>query len=416
MLLKERFYLFIISVLLVFLMPTALLAQNALATVLCFPLGAPDSEPVIELEGSRQLFFSFDDLSGEERGYNYKILHCDPEWNPSGLNSFMYLEGFAMNPLEEYDYSYNTDNDYVHYSLLLPNENVKFKISGNYLLQIVDSERPDSVLISQRFAVLENSVEINTSVVTSSLPEHLNASQQIDIAVRYGNLPVYNPMRDVRMYISRNQDPNTCRKLEPTFVRRGELVYGNGSDNLFDGLSPFRNFSSSDLVYYSQYVREIVKGPDGYQHVILQPASVPQRYVYTPDKNGGFIVDVENFVEDAGVEADYVFVHFALLYPEEIPDADVYVYGKFSGWHLLPELKMKYDYEHGAYVGEAFLKQGHYDYMFALLPKDRQKPEFVSLQNSFYQTRNEYNIRFYFYDMKLRCYRLVGYKKINAVL
>lgn len=408
-----NFFLYLILGVIGMVLP--LTGQSQIKTVQCFPVGSPFAEPIIELGSGLQLAFSFDDLSKEANTYTYKILHCDPDWNSSGLSPFTYLSGFFSNPVENYEYSYNTQIQYTRFSLLIPNDEVNMKISGNYLLQIFNDNDPDSAVISQCFSVLEKKVVITAAVINSTNPQYLTTSQQLNLSVTYDNLSIYNPVRDVRMYVTQNQDPRSRRNFEPTFVRQNQLVYGNGINNLFNGLSPFRNFQCSSLVYYTQYVKDVLKGPDGQYHFILQPGQVPQRYVPLPDEDGNYYVRAEN-VQNQNLEADYIVAHFALLYPEPIPSADVYIYGKFADWQLTPELKMTYDYKNKAYVGDAELKQGYYDYMFAVVPKATNKPDLVAMQNDFYQTINEYNIRFYYYDSHLMCFRFVGYQSLTSGL
>lgn len=107
-------------------------AQSQIRTVQCYPVGSPFAEPVIELGSGQQLFFSFDDLSSETNSYTYKIVHCDPDWNNSNLSSFTYLTGFFSNPLDNYEYSFNTVVPYTRFTLNLPNEEVGIKLSGNF--------------------------------------------------------------------------------------------------------------------------------------------------------------------------------------------------------------------------------------------------------------------------------------------
>lgn len=398
------------------LMFTGVQAQKSdIRTVQCYPVGNPFVEPIIELGSGQQLYFAFDDLSPEMNTYTYTIVHCDPDWNNSNLSSFNYLDGFVNNPVNDYNYSFNTQVQYVHYTLKLPNENVNMKLSGNYILQVFNDNNADSAVISQRFSVLEKKVGINAEVVTATIPSYLYTSQQLNFAVSYDNLPIYNPVRDVKAYVTQNQDPNLRRSFAPTFIRQNQLVYGDGSNNLFNGLSPFRNFQASSLVYFTQYVRDILKGPEGVYNVILVPGKVPQNYIPLPDRNGNYFIAAEN-VNNPQLEADYEIVHFAIYYPQPIPDADVYVYGKFSDWKLLPGQKMSYDAKNKAYVGQVELKQGYYDYMFAVVPKSNPKVDLVTMQGNFYQNRNDYNIRFYLYDYNLNYYRFIGYQELSSNL
>lgn len=382
-------------------------------TIECYPVGNPFAEPVIELGSNQQLFFAFDDLSPEVNSYSYRIVHCDPDWNPSNISTFTYLNGFLNNPLNNYDPSFDTKVPYTHFTLLFPNEESGVKISGNYILQVYNEDNPDSTVIAQRFSVVENQVLIRAAVNTTTSPQYLNTSQELNFTVNYDNLPIYNPMRDIKVYVTQNQDPNSRRNFTPTFVRQNQLVYGNGINNIFNGLAPFRNFDCSSLVYYTQYVKDVIKGPQGLYNFILQPGTVYTSYVPLPDRDGNFIIQAEN-VNNPTLDAQYVIVHFAIFYPEEIPEADVFIYGKFSGWRLLPDQQMEYDDKNKAYTGQAELKQGYYDYMYAVVLRGQTVPDLVKLQGNFYQNRNEYNIRCYMYDYNLGGYRFVGYTTVNT--
>jgi len=382
-------------------------------TIQCYPVGQPFAEPVIELGSGQQITLSFDDLSSDINSYSYRIVHCDPDWNVSNLSSFNYLNGFLTNPINNYNSSFDTQVAYTHFTLLFPNEDASVKLSGNYLIQVFNEDNPDSTVINQRFSVVENKVLIGGAATTTTLPQYLNTSQQLDFTVSYDNLPIYNPLKDVKVYVTQNQDPHSRRNFAPTFVRQNQLVYGNGVDNIFNGLAPFRNFDCSSLVYYTQYVKDVLKGPNGLYNYILQPGSVYTSYMSLPDRNGNFIIQAEN-VNNPDLEAQYIIAHFAIYYPQEIPQADVYIYGKFADWQLQPWQKMTYDYKNKAYVGQLELKQGYYDYRYAVVPRASQQPDLIMLQGNFYQNRNEYNIRCYLYDYNLGYYRMVGYKVING--
>lgn len=380
-------------------------------TVLCYPVDDYYAEPIIELGGRTQICFEFDDLSPEVNNYSYRIIHCDPDGNASNISSFHYVEGFNSQQITDYEFSFDTQIPYTHYTLLLPNEDMKIKLSGNYRIEVFKDENPDSIIISQPFAMIENKVSISSRLKNPSNTQYLNTSQEFGFTVHYDNVVINNPMRDVKCYVVQNQDPNSRRDFSPTFVRPNQLVYGDGINNIFNGLAPFRNFQSYSFVYFTQYVRQILKDPEGRYNIVLQPGKVYPSYVPQPGQNGGFVVKAEN-VAKPKLEADYAMVHFAVYAPQKIADADVYIYGKFSGWQFHPDLKMEYDTINRAYVGQTMLKQGDYDYMYAVLPVGEETPDLVSLQGNFYQHRNIYTIRCYLFDYQLGYYRLVGYKSV----
>ena len=90
--------------------------------------------PIIELNGQNTLNFQFDEMSHEAHSYSYKVLHCNADWTISNLNSSEYLSGFTTANITETKLSVNTTFLYTHYNFHLPNEDIGFKISGNYVV------------------------------------------------------------------------------------------------------------------------------------------------------------------------------------------------------------------------------------------------------------------------------------------
>ena len=56
-----------------------------LRTVNFGPTGFEHLFPMLELGGRQSLTLSFDDVESEVRNYVYTIIHCDRNWEPSGL-------------------------------------------------------------------------------------------------------------------------------------------------------------------------------------------------------------------------------------------------------------------------------------------------------------------------------------------
>ena len=52
----------------------------------------------------------------------------------------------------------------MNYRLYLPNDNIRFKVSGNYLLYVYEEERPDRVVCSVGFGVYELLIGIDVTV------------------------------------------------------------------------------------------------------------------------------------------------------------------------------------------------------------------------------------------------------------
>ncbi|MEL6719902.1 MAG: type IX secretion system plug protein domain-containing protein, partial [Bacteroidota bacterium] len=53
------------------------------------------SYPIIDLESGNRLKLSFDDLDYDVQNYFYRVVHCDMDWEVSGLSELEYIDGFT---------------------------------------------------------------------------------------------------------------------------------------------------------------------------------------------------------------------------------------------------------------------------------------------------------------------------------
>src|SRR5690625_6230581 len=98
------------------------------------------SQPRIISLGSN-VTLSFDDLHADEKDYYYRINHYNFDWTPSNISKNEYLDGFDESRIKNYANSINTLQSYSHYELRITNNDLnRFKISGNYILEIFDCD------------------------------------------------------------------------------------------------------------------------------------------------------------------------------------------------------------------------------------------------------------------------------------
>ena len=94
---------------------------------------------------------------------------------------------------------------------------------------------------------------------------------------------------------------------------------------------------------------------------------------------------------------------------------EVYLFGGLTDWTILPEYRMEYDENLGAYVGRALLKQGYYDYAYATLPlpandkpEAKPHPDITEVEGTWHETENQYTIFIYYRPFGGRYDQVIG--------
>ena len=91
-----------------------------------------------------------------------------------------YLEGFYEEPIVDYQFSFNTIQNYIHYQTLIPSANLKPTLSGNYLLIVFLENQKDQPILSQRMMIIDEKVSIKASVKRATDLEQRNYKHEID--------------------------------------------------------------------------------------------------------------------------------------------------------------------------------------------------------------------------------------------
>ena len=153
------------------------------------------SPPIIPLRGNVPIHISFDELSHTYQRYVYKIEHCEADWSVSQeLFESDYLEGFASgNPIDDVVESINTNVLYTHYSIRIPNEYCRLKMSGNYRLTVYDDNNDDEPVLTACFMVVEPLMGVALGMTTNTDIDINHAHQQVSMDVNYSGINVNNP-------------------------------------------------------------------------------------------------------------------------------------------------------------------------------------------------------------------------------
>lgn len=372
--------------------------------------------PLILLDGGDNLILNFDLLSSHSGTLYYKLIHCDRNWEVSDIFYNDYAEGYDENPLSDPEPSFNTLITYSHYRLTLPNDDVKFKVSGNYMVKIYENGEEDHPLLCRRIYIHEDSAPVDLQF-RRPVGKASDTGQESEIKISVDGLGATDLYRQITLTILQNGRWDKSRtNMVPDFVGEGKIEYNTLSGStFFRGGNEFRSFDIRNLRLKTQYVRDIAFRDNNY-HFFLIPSEDRQQkgYFFNKDLNGKFLIAKENDNEP-DCDADYVYVYFTLPAAQELKNGSVYVSGAMTNWSYGFDNKMIYNDSHRQYEATLLLKQGWYNYEYDFLPEGLNIPDNTIFEGSHYETENDYLLLVYFHDPRIRYDRLVEATVVNTI-
>jgi hypothetical protein len=368
------------------------------------------SYPVIKLNGNEKLVLHFDLLNDRPESYDYTIIHCDKDWRKTDIFYSEYLDGFPENPVEDYKASFNTTVGYFHYKVSFPNDRVKMKISGNYILRVYPAGKADEPAITRRFVVTEDAAGIKVSAHRPQMTKNNNTHQQIDFIISHPNLALTDPIRNIYAFILQNgRWDNAIRNLKPEFYGNNELKYNSLSDkNIFAGGNEFRYFDIKSIRYQTEFVARIDYLFPNYSIYLTKSESREFKpYFYWQDFNGKYYVAVQEG-RNPDTDADYVNVFFTLKSSQPVQGGNMYVSGELNDWTFDRNNLMVYNQSKGQYECNMFLKQGWYNYEYIFMKTGEKSAQPSEMEGSHYETENDYMVLVYYRNPRDRYDRLVA--------
>jgi hypothetical protein len=370
--------------------------------------------PVIMLGSGDVISVAFDRLT-EDRDYmRYQLIHCNRNWQPSGLVDSEFLDGFNEGTIDDYDFSRATSVHYVHYAMSVPNEQVSPKLSGNYLLRIYPENNPDTTWLQCRFMISEQTALISADCTTRTDVDFNTSHQQLSVAVNTDRANVYDIFNDLTVVLQQNHRwDNEVALQHPLRVSGKTSIYEHMPALIFDAGNEYRRMEVISTYYPGMHV-EGIEFLRSYYHFTLEqdkPRNAEQ-YLYDQTLSGGYVIRRYDS-DDSDVEADYGVVHFSLDYPET-PGMMIFVDGDMVQRKFSPESLMTYNAATGQYERAMLLKQGAYSYQYLAVPRGKNRGYSSVIEGDKYETINNYDIKVYHRRNGERYDRLIGWATLSS--
>lgn len=384
-------------------------------------------DDVITLGTDDWVTISFDHFTHDYHRFIYKIVHCNADWTPSELFEVDYMEGFNNQPIEDYENSLNTTMLYTHYRLDLPNDDIQFKVSGNYRVEIYldddenEEEADNSEFRNQGselnlvavacFRIVEPRMGINVSVTSNTDIDTNLSHQQVSFTLNYPPNEVVDPATEIKPYVYQNsRTDNGVALVKPTNVSPGHSEYTHNRTLIFPAGNEYRRFEVINMHYATQGVDKVEYFAP-YYHATLLPDAPRRSYSYDEDHDGRYLIRY-NMAQDTDIEADYLFVHFTLDMPRRV-GGNLYLTGEFAYNNFTPEYQMTYNEDSQAYEATVLLKQGAYDFMYLWVPEGSSIGQPGITEGNFYEAENEYQVYIYHRPFGGRYDRLVAAQQVK---
>lgn len=362
--------------------------------------------PVLALrDRGDRLTLEFDLMEAAGRPLSVYFYHADRFWRRD-LSPAEYMDSFQNDNLLDYTPSRGTAVAYTHYEYRFPNDNVRFRMSGNYILRVTEQGRPSEVLFERPFFVSEEAGPLALRI------EDVPVSGQRQPSDRPAAL--FTPPSDLQ---------GNPFQYETCFVRNGRLDTARCTDRPRLARQPDLEF---DLYYddafvptTADYFLDVSNLRSGGQIERTDRTQAPYRvwlepdYAQFPGTAGAPSLDgqivVDGAVRDVGVpdvEAEYVTTRFSFVPPGEQPLAHaVRLRGTFGA-----TVPMEWVAARGRYEGEVLIKQGFYEYHY----RSRDPALRELLRRTMPPARDRYTAFVYYTDRSLNTDRLLAVQTVEA--
>lgn len=387
-----------------FALPQQQAPPNDIQSVQLYPKNSPNKAPIINLDTSQELVLSFDYLGTQSRQFQVEISHRSQSWKQSSITPSTYLDSFSYAYIQNAKASFTNNPSYRHVEYSFPNDQLRPAVSGNYLLEVYDSNG-GTLLFRMPFFVTENEGQISTQI--DRLFAKRDDGRPVDqpsSKYQYPNFVEY-PQFDLSMSFAQNQFWGRMHKADfLDTISPNELNGRLQINNSFVGNYEFKTLNLQNFKADGQQIIEYSPGQN--------PPSVTlrrdiQRFGVTPSpfplSNLGTPKNSRN--------SKYARVQFSLVTDSSVsPNSTIFVIGDFNNWIVNDFHQMEYDSEENIWKGNALIKQGRYAYKYVTVSNNNIND--LALDQLFVSSAQEYFTFIYYKDPDKNFDRLLKVDRI----
>jgi len=361
--------------------------------------------PYLRLNSKEQLTLRFDELTTDPKTYGIRFSRYDRDWNEDGQVPTQISDGQLEDLIELGIRSDNEFPEYFQSEYEFPNSRIKFRLSGNWLVEVFDYQDGEIVfslpfLIAEQMGSVENSYETLNEFNQESRFQHQHF-------VWYSfpqslQLPEYN----VSVFAIQDGRFTSQKGLTVTDISsssEGKIRYHHQRNDLFSANYDHQKLNLNKL-RENDHIRFVEERGDKPALVSMyddNPAfeQTDSFELYNNPSHNRF---------DRYIETEFSFVP---NWEAQVNDK-IFVTGLFTQNALYPNMELTWKPEEKRFTTRALLKQGVYTYSYEVLRNGRFVKQLA--QNPLGRTIRTYSILVYYKDPARFIDRLVYFKEFQT--
>jgi hypothetical protein len=394
-----------------------LIYMDNISSVKLSQFGDQLSYPIIMLNGTNKLELHFDDMDADVKYYYYTLELRNADWSAVQMSYFDYIKGFTQQRINTYRLSAAMLSRYTHYQVTLPDRNMMPTKSGNYVLKVFLDGDTSKLAFTRRILVLDNRFPVAAQVQQPFGQQYFRSHHRLLVQVSTKGYELRYPQQQVRLFVLQNfRWDNALDNVQPTYLKQDLLEFVNENEMLFPATKEWRWANLRSFRLLGERISRQQNTDSSY--VLFAQEEKPRTsasYFYFRDANGMFNYETTERINPLW-ESDFATVRFTFVPPGNIPyrGRDLYLFGEITGYGKNKGARMVFNQEKGVYETDLLLKQGYYDYCYALKAPGNTRFETEMTEGNSWETENRYMVLVYYRELGGRYDQLLGFTMINS--